>query len=39
MIDIILKNFENPDQIRNFEKGEFEIVELPNMTIGKATYK
>ena len=39
MIDIILKNFENPDQIRNFEKGKFEIVELPNMTIGKATYK
>jgi len=39
MIDIMLKNFENPDQIRNFEKGKFEIVELPEMTIGRATYK
>ena len=39
MIDIILKNFNKPDEVRNFEKGKFEIVELPNMTIGRATYK
>lgn len=39
MIDIILKNFDEPDKVRNFEKGKFEIVELPNMTIGRATYK
>ena len=37
--DLIIKNFENPDETRNFEKGKFELVNLPNMTIGKATYK
>ena len=39
MLDIILKNFKNPDEVRVFEKGKFELVKLPNMTIGKATYK
>ena len=34
----IIKNFETPDEIREFEKGRFELVKLPNMTIGKATY-
>ena len=27
-LDIILKNFDNPDEIRKFEKGEFEDGEL-----------
>ena len=39
MIDILLKNFENPDEVRKFKKGKFELVKLPNMTIGRATYK
>ena len=39
MIDLIIKKFEDPDEIRNFEKGKFEILHLPNMTIGRATYK
>ena len=39
MLDIILKNFKNPEEVRVFEKGKFELVKLPNMTIGKATYK
>ena len=39
MIDILLKNFENPDEVRKFEKGKFELVKLPSMTIGRATYK
>ena len=39
MIDIILKNFNNPDEIRNFDKGKFELVRLADMTIGKASYK
>ena len=34
MKNIILKRFEMPDEIRTFEKGKFEIVELANMTIG-----
>ena len=39
MIDIILKNFKNPDEIRNFDKGKFELVQIANMTIGKASYE
>ena len=38
-LDIILKNFDNPDEIRKFEKGKFELVILPKMTIGKAVYE
>ena len=39
MDDLILKQFDKPDEVRNFEKGKFEIVHMPNMTIGRATYK
>lgn len=28
MNDVILKRFENPDEVRTFEKGKFEIVRL-----------
>ena len=38
MEDIILKNFDKPDEIRKFDKGKFEIVKVANMTIGRATY-
>ena len=38
MIDIILKRFDAPDQVREFDKGKFEIIDMGNMTIGKATY-
>lgn len=39
MLEVILKRFESPDEIRHFEKGKFEIVRLGNMTIGRATYE
>ena len=39
MNDIILKRFENPDEIRTFEKGKFEIIKFDEMTIGRATYQ
>ena len=39
MIDVILKRFETPDEIRRFEKGTFEIVKLGGLTIGRATYE
>ena len=39
MVDIILKNFNNPDEIRNFDKGKFELVKLRDMTIGRASYE
>ncbi len=38
MVDIILKRFESPDQVREFDKGKFEIIDMQKMTIGKATY-
>src|SRR5579863_6028051 len=38
MLDVILKRFEQPDEIRNFEKGKFELVRIAGMTIGRATY-
>ena len=38
MEDIILKNFDKPDEIKKFDKGKFEIVKAANMTIGRATY-
>jgi mannose-6-phosphate isomerase-like protein (cupin superfamily) len=38
-IDVILKSFENPDEVRTFEKGKFEIVHIGGMTIGRATYQ
>jgi len=39
MVDVILKRFENPDEVRLFEKGKFEIVSIGGMTIGRATYE
>jgi 2-hydroxychromene-2-carboxylate isomerase len=38
-IDVILKRFEQPDDVRTFEKGKFEIVRIGGMTIGRATYE
>jgi mannose-6-phosphate isomerase-like protein (cupin superfamily) len=38
-IDVDLKRFENPDEIRTFENGKFEIVQIGGMTIGRATYE
>ena len=38
-LDIILKNFDNPDKKRKFEKGKFKLVNLPTMTIGRAVYE
>ena len=39
MLDVILKRFEEPDEVRQFEKGTFEIVKIGGMTIGRATYQ
>lgn len=38
-LDVILKRFEQPDELREFEKGRFELVRLGGMTIGRATYE
>ena len=39
MLEVILKRFEEPDEVRRFEKGRFEVVRIGNMTIGRATYE
>ena len=39
MLEVILKRFEQPDELRTFEKGKFELVRLGGMTIGRATYE
>lgn len=39
MLETVLKCFENPDEVRVFEKGKFEIVRVGGMTIGRATYQ
>lgn len=38
-MDVVLKRFEKPDEIRQLKKGKFEIVRLGGMTIGRATYE
>jgi quercetin dioxygenase-like cupin family protein len=39
LLDVILKRFESPDEIRTFEKGKFEIVHIGGMVLGRATYE
>ncbi len=36
---VIIKRFEKPDELRTFEKGRFEIIQLGGATIGRATYQ
>jgi len=39
MLDVILKRFEQPDEVRVFDKGRFELVKVGGMTIGRASYE
>ena len=38
-IDLLIKRFENPDEVRTFEKGRFELIKIGGMMIGRATYE
>jgi hypothetical protein len=38
-IDVMLKRFETPDEIREMLKGRFELVRIGGLTIGRATYE
>ncbi len=38
-MEVILKRFENPDEVTHFEKGKFETITLGGMTIGRGTYQ
>ena len=37
--DFLIRRFEHPDEVRTFEKGKFEIVQIGSMTIGRASYE
>jgi hypothetical protein len=37
--ETILKRFEAPDEVREFEKGRFELVTINGQTFGRATYQ
>jgi len=38
-IDVILRRFEAPDEVREFTRGRFELVTIGGATIGRATYE
>jgi len=38
-MDVTLKRFDNPDEVRTFTRGKFEIVHIGGMTLGRATYE
>ena len=38
-IEVVLKRFESPDEVRILTKGRFELVHLVGMTIGRALYE
>ncbi len=38
-VELILKRFEEPDEIRHMVKGKFELVTIGGMTVGRATYE
>ncbi len=38
-INLVLKRFEEPDEVRHMEKGRFELVHIGGLTIGRATYE
>ena len=37
--DVVLRRFENPDEVREMTNGRFEIVRVGGVTIGRATYQ
>lgn len=38
-LNVILKRFESPDEVRTFVKGRLELVTIGGLTIGRATYE
>jgi hypothetical protein len=38
-VDVIIKRFDNPDEVREFPNGRFEVVRIGGLTIGRATYQ
>jgi quercetin dioxygenase-like cupin family protein len=38
-VEVVLKRFETPDEVRQMVKGRFEVVRIGGLTIGRATYE
>lgn len=38
-VDVVLKRFESPDEVREMTLGRFDIVRIGGLTIGRATYQ
>ena len=38
-LDVILRRFDAPDEVREMVKGRFELVRIGGLTIGRATYQ
>ena len=38
-VETILRRFEQPDEVRRFEKGRLELVTIAGQTLGRATYE
>lgn len=38
-LDLVLKRFEAPDEVREMDRGRFELVRIGGLTIGRATYQ
>lgn len=39
VLDVMIRRFDDPDEVRTFDKGTFEIVYIGGLTIGRATYE
>ena len=39
MNSVVIKKLASPDEVRTFEKGRFELVEIGGLTLGRATYE
>ena len=39
MLDVVLRRFETPDEVRIFEKGRFETVRIGSLVLGRARYE
>jgi quercetin dioxygenase-like cupin family protein len=39
MTELRLERFDSPDEVREFEKGRFELIRIGGTTVGRATYE
>ena len=39
LVGVVLKRFEEPDEVRVFEKGRLEVVRIGSLVLGRATYE